>query len=54
MPDRSWTFCRRCGWHSSGTFAECPKCGNKSVNVVDNGLLLDPKGDFYPTKEERE
>lgn len=47
-----WTFCRRCAWHSAGRFEECPECGNKSVRVVDNKLLLDPKGDFFPAKEE--
>jgi hypothetical protein len=46
-----WTFCRRCGWHSSGRFPECPECGNKSVRVVDNGWLLEDKGEFGKAKE---
>jgi anaerobic ribonucleoside-triphosphate reductase len=46
-----WTFCRRCGWHSAGRFEVCPKCGNKKVNVVDNGLLLEEKGEFGKAKE---
>lgn len=53
MPDKLWTFCRRCSWHSVGKFDQCPQCGNKSVNVVDNRLLLEEKGgDFFPAKEE--
>jgi hypothetical protein len=52
MKDPVWTFCRLCGWHSAGCFEACPKCGNKKVNVVDNGLLLEEiGGDFYPAKE---
>jgi primosomal protein N' len=51
-PEKVWSFCRRCSWHSAGRFDECPECGNKSVRVVDNGLLLEEiGGDFYPAKE---
>ena len=50
--EKVWTFCRRCSFHSTGKFEECPKCGNKSVRVVSTELLMDAKGDFYPTKEE--
>jgi len=49
--EKKWTFCRACGFHSSGRFSECPKCGNKKVNVVDNGLLLEEKEDLYKAKE---
>jgi hypothetical protein len=53
MPEKEWSFCRRCSWHSAGRVAQCPKCGNENVNVVDNGPLLEEKGsDFYPSKEE--
>jgi len=52
MPDSVWSFCRRCSWHSAGRFSECPECGNKKVNVVDNGLLLEEKEDLYKAKEE--
>jgi anaerobic ribonucleoside-triphosphate reductase len=53
MKESVWTFCRRCGFHSAGRFSECPECGNKKVNVVDNGLLLEEKGEFEKTKEEK-
>jgi hypothetical protein len=41
MKESVWTFCRKCAWHSTGTFEKCPECGNEKVNVVDNKPLLD-------------
>lgn len=50
-----WSFCRKCGWHASGTFEDCPSCDSKNVKVVDTDLSVDDKGaTFHPSKEERD
>jgi len=34
-------------------FLRVPECGNKKVNVVDNGLLLEEKENLFKAKEKK-
>lgn len=46
-----WSFCRKCGWHSTGKTAACPNCAAKDVRHFDYDLFMDAKGDFHSGRE---
>jgi anaerobic ribonucleoside-triphosphate reductase len=45
-----WSFCRRCGWHSTGKFDACPRCGSKAVRHFDTDPLPNVKGSLFSSK----
>jgi hypothetical protein len=47
-----WSFCTRCGWHSTGIFGGCPACEAKDVRHLDNDILLDAKDPLFANYEE--
>ncbi len=49
-----WSFCTKCGWHSTGIFGGCPACDSKDVRHMDNDLHLDAKDPLFTNYEEGE
>jgi hypothetical protein len=46
-----WSFCRKCGWHSIGSFDRCPECDSREVNRFAHDFLMDAKGNFFPIED---
>lgn len=49
-----WSFCRKCGWHSTGEFDACPRCGSKAVRHFNTDPLPNVKGNLFSTKGGKE
>jgi hypothetical protein len=49
-----WSFCPKCGWHSTGNFDECPGCDSKDVHHMDNDLPLDAKTPLFANYDKPE
>jgi hypothetical protein len=49
-----WSFCEKCGWHSTGKATACPNCASGDVRRFDDDLLMDAKGEFHSSREAKE
>jgi hypothetical protein len=49
-----WSFCEKCGWHSTGKAAACLNCASEDVRHFDDDLLMDAKGEFHSSREAKE
>lgn len=49
-----WSFCEKCGWHSTGKAAACLNCASVNVHHFDDDLLMDAKGEFHSSREAKE